>query len=219
LYKKSGRIGTAVRLAKRKELDNDIIQLSLSSNDTQACLISAQHFDEKGYFEKAAILYSRCGQRARAIEICFENSLFDQLKTIAEDLDENEDPELLKKVAEYFLENNQNDKAVSLLLTGGHHEKALELCFSHAISINEELAEKLTPKKVEGNDSKRIDILKQLGKMSKRQGKFLLASKLFTQAGNKIKAMKSLLNLGDTNKIIEFAKIARYADTFILAAN
>ncbi len=39
------------------------------------------------------------------------------------------------------------------------------------------------------------------------------------QAGDKLRAMKSLLRSGDTEKIIFFAGVSRQRDIYILAAN
>eukprot|EP00439_Symbiodinium_sp_Y106_P082105 s1139_g21.t1 len=58
-----------------------------------------------------------------------------------------------------------------------------------------------------------------IAKLCKKQGSFQLACKKFTQAGDKLKAMKSLLNSGDTEKIIFFAGTARQPDIYVLAGN
>ena len=43
----------------------------------------------------------------------------------------------------------------------------------------------------------------------KKQGSYHLATKKYTQAGDKLKAMKCLLKSGDTEKIIFFANVSR----------
>jgi len=53
----------------------------------------------------------------------------------------------------------------------------------------------------------------------KKQNSFHLAAKKYTQAGEKLKAMKSLLMSGDTERIIFFANVARQKEVYILAAN
>merc|ERR1719203_659324 len=67
--------------------------------------------------------------------------------------------------------------------------------------------------------AKRSEILLQMAKLCKKQGSFQLACKKFTQAGDKLKAMKSLLQSGDTEKIIFFAGTARQAEIYVLAGN
>lgn len=58
-----------------------------------------------------------------------------------------------------------------------------------------------------------------MAKLCKTQGSFQLACKKFTQAGDKLKAMKSLLKSGDTEKIVFFAGTARQPDIYVLAGN
>ena len=59
----------------------------------------------------------------------------------------------------------------------------------------------------------------KVAKVLKRQGNYHLACKKYTQAGDKVKAMKCLLRSGDTQKICYFAGISRNRDIYILAAN
>merc|ERR1719168_510470 len=65
----------------------------------------------------------------------------------------------------------------------------------------------------------RSEILKKIARLCKKQGSFQLACKKFTQAGDKLKAMKSLLKSGDTEKVIFFAGTARQAEIYVLAGN
>ena len=58
----------------------------------------------------------------------------------------------------------------------------------------------------------RTSILLRIAKLCKKQGLFQLACKKYTQAGDKTKAMKTLLQSNDTEKIIFFAGTARQAD-------
>merc|ERR1719230_1729729 len=67
--------------------------------------------------------------------------------------------------------------------------------------------------------AERSEILSQMAKLCKKQGSFQLACKKFTQAGDKLKAMKSLLKSGDTEKIIFFAGTARQPEIYVLAGN
>lgn len=55
------------------------------------------------------------------------------------------------------------------------------------------------------DQNKRNVILREIGKVCKRQGSYHLATKMYAQAKDKTKAMKVLLKSGDTKKIIFFA--------------
>lgn len=73
--------------------------------------------------------------------------------------------------------------------------------------ITEELAEQLTPPKTDDPEAsaKRTEQLRKIGKLCKRQGAYQLATKKYTQAGDRVKAMKMLLKSGDLEKIVFFA--------------
>merc|ERR1719364_555077 len=77
----------------------------------------------------------------------------------------------------------------------------------------------MTPEKNSMEPNARSQILLDIAKLCKKQGSFQLACKKFTQAGNKLKAMKALLSSGDTEKIIFFAGTAKQAEIYVLAGN
>lgn len=66
------------------------------------------------------------------------------------------------------------------------------------------MAEAMTPDKATMSQEERNLVLQRIAKVAKRQGSWQLAAKKYTQAGEKIKAMKALLRSGDTEKIIFF---------------
>jgi hypothetical protein len=53
----------------------------------------------------------------------------------------------------------------------------------------------------------------------KKQGAFTLASKKYTQAGDRVRAIKCLVRSGDTKAVIQFATISRNSEIYTLAAN
>lgn len=58
------------------------------------------------------------GDITKALDLCFSTQQFAALQVIAEDLDENTDPQMLDKCSRFFLEHEQYDKAVELLVVG-----------------------------------------------------------------------------------------------------
>lgn len=93
----------------------------------------------------------------------------------------------------------------------------------HKVQITEEMAEAMTPPKPPSGDAlakaQRQELLKKMARVAKRQGSYHLATKKYTQAGDKMKAMKALLKSGDTEKIIFFAGVSRSKEIYVLAAN
>ncbi|XP_039300434.1 intraflagellar transport protein 140 homolog, partial [Nilaparvata lugens] len=55
--------------------------------------------------------------------------------------------------------------------------------------------------------------------MCSHAGQLPSCHKKFTQAGNKVKAMKALLKSGDTEKVIFFATVSRQREIYVMAAN
>lgn len=58
----------------------------------------------------------QAGHFSKALELAFATQQFGALQLIAEDLDEKSDPALLARCSDFFLEHNQYEKAVELLL-------------------------------------------------------------------------------------------------------
>lgn len=156
----------------------------------------------------------------KAVEMAFVSQQPETLQVIASELNANSDPELITRCADFFLNVNQFQKAVQLLANAKEFSRALDVCGKHGVPITESLAEILTPSIDDINDNEqRVNILTQLGDILQEQGDYHTATKKFTQAGNKIRAMKSLLKSGDTEKICFFAGMSRQKDVYIMAAN
>eukprot|EP00002_Diphylleia_rotans_P014154 TRINITY_DN2751_c0_g1_i8.p1 TRINITY_DN2751_c0_g1~~TRINITY_DN2751_c0_g1_i8.p1 ORF type:complete len:1267 (-),score=275.99 TRINITY_DN2751_c0_g1_i8:1005-4805(-) len=223
-YTRSKRYNHAIRLAKENGFENELVSLALQSSP-EMMVDAAHYFEEKGNLDKAVSLYHKGGALARALDICFRGQLFDQLQAIADELGEHTDPELVARVAEFFLQHNQYDKAIHLYLYSAQSEllydKAIDMAIERNIKITEEMADKITLPKSEDEavNARRSAILKKLAKCCKKQGSYHLACKKYTQAGDKLKAMKALLRSGDTEKIVFFAGVSRQRELFILAAN
>ena len=121
-----------------------------------------------------------------------------------------------------YLHRRPSTRQVRLFSIAGEYAKALDLCVMHSIHLSEEVAEKMCPERSEilsEQDESQKNLLLKVAKVLKRQGNYHLASKKYTQAGDKVKAMKCLLKSGDTQKICYFAGVSRNRDIYILAAN
>ena len=109
-----------------------------------------------------------------------------------------------------------------LFTQAGECTKALDLCVLHNIPLTEEMAEVMVPPlgaPGAEDEAARQVLLAKVAKCCKRQGNYHLACKKYTQAGDKLKAMKCLLKSGDTEKITFFAGVSRTKEIYILAAN
>ena len=58
---------------------------------------------------------------------------------------------MTKKVADYFMEHGQFDKAMEILVKSKKIGEAIDLCMAHNITLTEELVERMTiPKRPNG---------------------------------------------------------------------
>ncbi|CAE7667243.1 Ift140, partial [Symbiodinium sp. KB8] len=144
-YEKSKRFNHAARLSKASGKDSQLMALALQSTK-DVMVETAEYFISKGALDKAVTLLHKGGHTSRALDLCFQGQLFDDLQAIADDIGEGDeaDPEVLQQCAEFFMTHGKYEKAVSLLLAAHQHEEALELCIQHKVPISEEMAEALT---------------------------------------------------------------------------
>jgi hypothetical protein len=85
-YSLAERHSHGVRLAKRYELDSDLLALAMKSNKA-AMLEAADYLAERGQADKAATLYLKAGRLRQAVDMCFSAQLFDVLHQVRESLD------------------------------------------------------------------------------------------------------------------------------------
>jgi intraflagellar transport protein 140 len=193
----------------------------------------AQHFEEKGEYDKAVQLYHKGGDYPKALDLCFRvgeldpsqsKTMFDMMNLIAQDLGSDTSPQTLARCAQFLVNHKQYDKAIELYVLANRPLQAIEMCITQKITMNEDLVAKLTPAEPTDATSpadanERKEILKELARALKRQGSYLLASRKYTQAGDRIRAIKCLVKSGDTKAVIQFASISRNAEIYTLAAN
>ncbi|XP_034049465.1 intraflagellar transport protein 140 homolog [Thalassophryne amazonica] len=219
-YTRAQAYNNAIRLCKEHSLDDQLMNLALLSNP-EDMMEAACYYEEKGtHMDRAVALYHKAGYVSKALELAFATQQFSTLQVMADDLNKNSDPALLKRCSDFFIEHAKYEKAVDLLVAAKKYVEALEVCVAENLTITENLAERMTI-----TDSKELseeackELLERIADCCMRQGNYHLATKKYTQAGNKPKAMRALLKSGDTEKIIFFAGVSRQKELFIMAAN
>lgn len=225
LYQMAGQNSQALRIAMSVGADQEVLTLALqSSMDAASVASAASYFDQSGLYDKAASLYHKSGSLGTAVGICIREGLVESLEAVAADLKKQKDADVgtLRQCGEFFLSRRDFDKAVDMFVSCGDFERGIDVCVEKNVKMTENLAERLTLPKTEGESeegSRRSDLLRKVAKLCKRQGAFHLATKKYTQAGLRLKAMKSLLQSGDVEKIIFFANVSKQREIFIMAAN
>ncbi|TDG98122.1 hypothetical protein EPR50_G00215260 [Perca flavescens] len=219
-YTRAQAYNNAIRLCKENGLDDQLMNLALLSN-AEDMMEAACYYEEKGtHMDRAVALFHKAGYVSKALELAFATQQFSALQLIAEDLNEYSDPALLARCSDFFITHSQYEKAVELLVAAKKYHQALELCVTQSLTITEELAERMTVTDSKDlSEEARKELLERIADCCMRQGNYHLATKKYTQAGNKSKAMRALLKSGDTEKIVFFANVCRQKELFIMAAN
>ncbi|XP_062330983.1 intraflagellar transport protein 140 homolog isoform X2 [Osmerus eperlanus] len=220
-YTRAQAYNNAIRLCKENGVDDQLMNLALLSNP-EDMMEAACYYEEKGtHMDRAVMLYHKAGHFSKALELAFATQQFTALQLIAEDLNENSDPALLARCSDFFIKHAQYEKAVELLVAAKKFHEALQLCLDQSLTITEDLAESMTVSRdsKDMSEEARKDLLERIADCCMRQGNYHLATKKYTQAGNKIKAMRALLKSGDTEKIVFFAGVSRQKEIYIMAAN
>ncbi|KAK0394620.1 hypothetical protein QR680_000840 [Steinernema hermaphroditum] len=101
-FTKAQAFSSAIRLAKITG-GSDLVE-------------AAKYYEEMpGYADKAVMLYHKAGMIGRALDLAFKTDQFSALDLIAKELDENSDPRVLERAAEFFANNQQYKKSAQLL--------------------------------------------------------------------------------------------------------
>ncbi|RKO88630.1 hypothetical protein BDK51DRAFT_31391, partial [Blyttiomyces helicus] len=202
-YEKAKYFNHAINLAKEHHLDNELMHLSLQGSP-QAMVDAARYYENAlGNPDKAISLYQRGGHLMKAIELCFQTKQYGLLEEIAQSLESGTDPAILQRCAAFFIENNQYEKAVRLLITAKSFDESVTAA--------------------EGNEDATEDraMMLKIAECCLHQQSYHLACKKFTQGGDRLKAMRALLKSGDTEKITFFANVSgpKQREIFVIAAN
>lgn len=223
-FSKAQAYSNAIRICKEHGFKEQLWNMAVLAGPNEK-LDAAKYFENaehKPQYDKAVILYEKAGYVGKALDLAFETKQHNVLQTIATHFNQDTDPALLDKTAAFFLQHDQYDKAVDLYVASVQAIKALELCLQYNINITEEMAEKLSSgEKFEKHTSsdEKIKVLNKIAEVAYQQGNYHLATKKWTQSGNRLQAMKSLLKSGDTEKVIFFANVSRQREIYILAGN
>ncbi|KAF4087733.1 hypothetical protein AMELA_G00073850 [Ameiurus melas] len=220
-YTRAQAYNNAIRLCKENHMDEQLMNLALLSNP-EDMMDTAAYYEERGeHMDRAVMLYHKAGRVSKALELAFSTEQFGALQLIAEELNENSDPAVLTRCSDFFIKHTHYQKAVQLLVAAKKYHEALQLCLDQNLTITEELAESMTVSQSSAHlsEEERKELLERIADCCMRQGNYHLATKKYTQAGKKIKAMRALLKSGDTEKIVFFAGVSRQKEIYVMAGN
>lgn len=80
------------------------MMMSLQSSK-QIQVQSAQYFEQKGKVDKAVQLYSKGGNKRRAMDLAMKHNLGHMIDDISSGVGDGDDPEVLKQSLDFLLSN------------------------------------------------------------------------------------------------------------------
>jgi intraflagellar transport protein 140 len=205
----------------------------------------AQYFESKALFEKAFVLYRSSGTLNKAMEMCIKGNLQKSLLQIIDDISFNVDPVLLWQSANFFISLKNYEKAFQVYIWGGDFDNAFEVCDKYNICITEEQSNKIydmveihtlkseeeddknaknitpytsTSKTLKITTEEKNKIVMKLAKLLYKGGSYYLAARRYTECGDYVNAMNSLISGGNLDRISIFANLCREQKIFIMAA-
>ena len=156
-------------MAMEHGFDQEVMTLSLQASK-QNMVMSANYFEGKGKHDKAVQLFSRGGNRKRAMDLAIRHKLVDMIENISSGAGEGDDPEVLKKSVDFLLSKNQFDKAVEIMISLGDTQQALEIAEAKGVYLKEDMAMKLIPESSQDplKKKQRIEMLMRVAKIVKK---------------------------------------------------
>ena len=133
---------------------------------------SAQYFEQKGKFDKSVQLYSRGGNKRRAMDIALSHNLGHLIEDVASGVGDGDDPEVLKSSVSFLMQNQQYEKAIEIMIGLGQTEEALSVTEQYNVILKEDMVNKLIPPASDNPNMKktRQEILLRVAKLIKKQG-------------------------------------------------
>ncbi|KAG5470425.1 hypothetical protein LSCM1_01669 [Leishmania martiniquensis] len=219
-YQAAGAYRSGVRVAWKMEQYGVVVNLAMKSSDERLMLETAMALEKQQAYDKAVQLYRRIGAVQCALDACVQGALYETLHEVSAGLASGStDPTVFLGMADHFQSEGDYQKAVEMLLFAKHFDEALKLCETHNVTLTEEMAESMTNDMDTLSTEERQAALRKVAHIAKDQGSWSLACKKYTQAGDRVKAMRMLMRGGETEKVIFFANHSRNAEIYTMAAN
>lgn len=206
LYRAAGALGRAVDLCFAHGLQDELAALADSdvTADTHPELLRrvADHFIASRAFDKAVSLMIAGRRYGEAASMCVSHKI-----------------EISEAMAEAMTPPKpEADPAVAAAAADAGAAAAAAAAAS-GVSDPTAVAAAASEATLSAAREARAAVLCAIAKALKRQGAFHLATKKYTQAGDRVKAIKALIKSGDSEKVIFFANKTRAPEVYILAAN
>lgn len=232
-YLACGAIKHALRACKNASMVNEMVKIIVtygSKEDAKSLIGKYLNRDEANEISSSSLikLYYKCGSTNKAIRKSIESRNWTQLREIvteeAEKTAKGESPSINESVIEDALEALRSDSEIVdividlILLCKSSKEYLLDnIIQEYNVQVDDALIERVEALTTSRGSS---DTLTQLlADLSLKQGRYLIAAKMFNSIGDRINSVKALIRSGDTEKVIKYAMIARNKSVYKITAN
>lgn len=228
-----GAIKHALKACKNAGMINEMVKIIVtygSKDDAKALINKYLRNEETSEISATSMirLFHKCGATNKAIKKAIESRNWTQLREIiaeeAENSTKSDERIITESVIEDALSALRNDSEIVdividlILLSKNSKEFLLEnIIEEYNVQVDDSLidrVEKLTSSR--GSNDK---LISSLADLSLKQGKYLIAAKLFNSTGDRMNSIKALIRSGDTEKVIKYANIARNKGVYKITAN
>ena len=107
---------------------------------------TATYFERKGKMDKAVQLYSRGGNKRKAMDLAMKYNLSNMIEDISTGVGDGDDPEVMQSSVDFLMSGGQYEKAVEIMIGLGKYEDALSVAEARNVEVKEDLVMKLIPK-------------------------------------------------------------------------
>lgn len=175
--------------------------------------------------ENMAMLYYKANFCRQAILFAIKHRLWSFLRRILnQELEKDEQINIVQDdidlLIEYLREDNSIiDIVIDLILISDQKQfdQINSLIQQFGIDLNDQIMEKLEQFITKHSDNQ--SLIETIAELCLQKGDYQLAAKLYNKLGRRIDSMKALIRTGQSDKIIQFANVARDKIVFKLAAN
>ncbi|KAI1288172.1 Intraflagellar transport protein -like protein [Halotydeus destructor] len=233
-YLSCGAIKHAIRVCQNNNLIDELAKIVTNygtrsdARDLVVKYLSGDDVENDLNPESVVQLYHKAGNTSVAIEMAIKHRTWTQLRAILRNLVDEDEESLALIVTEQHVDQVlralRNDSmivdiVIDVLLLAKSERLTImaDLLSEYNVEINDELIEKV--EKITSRSSKDNTVASSLAEMALQQGKYVIAAKLYNSLGDRTESIKALIRSGQTDKVVNYANIARDKTVFKIAAN
>jgi len=233
-YLSCGAVNHAIRVCRIQNLVNDLAKIVINYGSLKEAKKFLEDYDQDS--EKVETLddtllielYHKCKQLDAALNLCLKSRLWSEARNILQkeihSMDDNQqiNIDISNDTLNYALDLLKSNSEIIdividiLLIKKGDKSMIKDLILESNIEINNNLLEKVERVMKKEPNSQLIILLAET---ALKQCQYFIAARLYNSTGDRVNSIKALIRTGATDRIINYANIARDKTVFKIAAN